>query len=196
MIKNYRLHIFFLFSGAITGYFVLHPYTMLVSSIMHVPQDGGIHWNWKNLFGIALTTFKPTMSPMAVAFILFSGIIGFMIGIIVDRGKKLYEAKHKNEKKKVALETLNRLMVTLSHYLLNANMIIGGKVRHIRKVESNEDTLDSLEVIEEQAKKIDAVIRSLKKITEIKTADYTNKGHGLMIDITKEMEEELNKTRE
>jgi hypothetical protein len=61
---------------------------------------------------------------------------------------------------------------------------------------SNEDILSSLEVIAEQAKKIDAVMSALKRITEIKTAKYTSEGHALMIDISKEIEELLSKNRE
>lgn len=114
---------------------------------------------------------------------------------MMDRLQKAFKAEYENERKKVAIETLKRLMVTLSHYLLNANMIIGGEVRHAQKLKSNKDTLISLESIMEQAKKIDAVIGSLKKITEIKTTDYTTKGHGLMIDITQEMEAELSKVK-
>ncbi len=114
---------------------------------------------------------------------------------MLDRLQKAFQAEYDNERKRVALETLKRLMVTLSHYLLNANMIIGGKVRHSQKVDSNKDTLVSLKVIGEQAKKIDAVIAALKRVTEIKTADYSTKGQALMIDITQEIEEQLNRTR-
>ena len=46
---------------------------------------------------------------------------------MMDRLQKAFKAEYENERKKVALETLKRLMVTLSHYLLNANMIIGVK---------------------------------------------------------------------
>ena len=80
---------------------------------------------------------------------------------MMDRLQKAFKAEYENERKKVAIETLKRLMVTLSHYLLNANMIIGGEVRHAQKLKSNKDTLISLESIMEQAKKIDAVINSL-----------------------------------
>ncbi len=193
--KKYRLHIIFSIAGAIVGYLVFHPYTMLVSSIMYQHPEGEIHWHWKNLFDIIHKTFEPLMLPMAIAFMLFGGVIGLLIGIAMDRKNKLYAIELENERKKVALETLNRLIVTLSHYLLNANMIIGGKVRYSQKVESNKDILNSLKVIGEQAKKIDSVIRALRKVTKIKTADYTTEGRGLMIDITKEMEEELNKSK-
>ncbi len=34
---------------------------------------------------------------------------------------------------------------------------------------------------------------ALKKITDIKTADYTSEGHGLMLDITKDIDALLKK---
>ena len=85
-------------------------------------------------------------------------------------------------------------MVTLSHYLLNANTVIGGMARRSRQNEANVQA--SLDIIEEETKKIDAVIRSLKEITEIRTADYTTTGKDLMIDIAKNIEEHLKKSEE
>ena len=173
--------------GAITGFLLFHPYTMLVYSLMNIQGYEGtkIHFQWKDLFAIAQTTFKPMMLPMALSFAFFNGIIGLLIGILIDKRKRF-------EQKKIALETLNRLMITLSHYLLNANTVIGGMARRCKRIESNKDLLCSLEAIEEQAKKIDAVIKALKEVTEIKTADYTTKGKALMIDITREIEALLN----
>ncbi len=72
-------------------------------------------------------------------------------------------------------------------------MIIGGKVRHCRKVTSDQDILDALKVIEEQGRKIDAVVGSLRKATEIKVAQYTTGGTVKMIDITREIEEQIGK---
>jgi hypothetical protein len=187
MVKKYRIQIAFLIVGIIIGFLVFHPYTMLVYSLMNIqsPDGGEIHFHGKDLFALVQTTFNPMMLPMAISFAPFNGIIGLLIGILIDKRKRL-------EQKKIALETLNRLMITLSHYLLNANAVIGGMVRHCKRIESNKDLLCSLEVIEEHAKKIDAVIKALKEITEIKTADYTTKGKALMIDITSEIEELLN----
>ncbi len=192
MFNKYRVTIFSSIIGAVIGYFVFHPYTMFVSYIIHSHQSGEIYWNWKNLFDIFQLNFKPSMFPMTAAFVLFGGIIGLLTGVMVNRKKRSHAIAQENEKKKVALETLKRLMVTLSHYLLNANVVIGGEVRHSRKIVVDKDALASIEVIEKQAKKIDAVISALRKVTEIKTADYTTEGRGLMIDITKEIEDHLN----
>lgn len=103
----------------------------------------------------------------------------------------MHDIALENEKNQIALETLQRLMVTLSHYLLNANVVIGGEVRHSRKTATSEDSLTSLEVMEQEAKKIDSVIQALRKITTIRTANYTSGGRDLMIDITEEIEKQL-----
>jgi hypothetical protein len=128
MFNRYRLHIFSLIIGGMVGYFVFHPYTMLMSYVMHMHHGGEIHWNLKNLYEIFLSNFKFSMLPMAIAFVLLGGIIGLLTSIIVDRKRHLYAITLENEKRQVALETLKRLMVTLSHYLLNANVVIGGNL--------------------------------------------------------------------
>jgi hypothetical protein len=66
-------------------------------------------------------------------------------------------------------------------------MIIGGTVRHCIRLEPKQDILASLAVIEEQGRKIDAVIRVLGKITEMKTADYASDGQIMMIEIAQEL---------
>ena len=70
-------------------------------------------------------------------------------------------------------------------------MIIGGKVRHCRKGTSSKDILAALEAIEEQGRKIDAVIKSLREVTEIKTTSYTTSEQVRMIDISKEIDDRL-----
>jgi hypothetical protein len=102
-------------------------------------------------------------------------------------------AELENENKRVALETLHQLMITLSHHLLNANTIVGGMVRRCQRTESRTEIAQSLLVIEEQAKKIEIVITALKKVTDVKTALYTGEGNTLMIDVTKEIDEALKK---
>lgn len=190
MFKKHYRKAFYAIAGALAGYLIVHPYTMI---ILYLTGTGHSDTHWRDVLP---GTFDRQMLPMASAFMLFSGFIGFMTGVIIDKKKKLHEAISENEKKKVALETLRRLMVTLSHYLLNANTVIGGTAHRCIKHDSREDILASIQVIENEAKKVEAVIKALKKITEIKIADYTSGGRGLMIDIAGEIEELLGKPEE
>jgi hypothetical protein len=136
------------------------------------------------------------MLPMAASFAVLGGVIGLLVGILISKRESLHQAELARAKKKIALETMKNLLVTLSHYLLNANMIIGGKVRHCKKLVSDQDVSASLDIIEDQGRKIESVVKALKDITEVKTADYTSDGQVLMIDITRELEEQLLRQRQ
>lgn len=188
LIRNNKILMILL--GMIGGYLILHPYTMIVYYLVNIHRDKKIEFHW-NQFMQKVALFDPTMLPMAISFIIFGGLIGLFIAIVIDRRKKLLDSEYEIKKNKIAVEILKELMVTLSHHLLNANMIIGGKVRHCRKYTKNKHISESLDVIEEEGRKIDAVIRSLREVTEIKTADYTTSGTVGMIDIEKEIEERL-----
>jgi PAS domain S-box-containing protein len=109
--------------------------------------------------------------------------------------QRLRLAELESERKTIALETLHQLMVTLSHYLLNANTIIGGMVRRCERADSDETRRTAFEAIKEQAKKAEVVIKALRKVAEIKTADYTPESHVLMIDVKNEIEGALAKGR-
>ncbi len=119
-------------------------------------------------------------------------------GIIVDiterkeiESHRLRVAQLESEKKTIALETLRQLMVTLSHYFLNAGMVIGGMVRRCERVKSDDQRASALKAINEQAKKMEIVVRALKRMTRVKTADYILGNGMLMIDIAKEIDETM-----
>jgi len=188
----------FAVAGAAIGYVAVHPYTMFVYSLMHPHQSEALlsRWRWSALLDTAMSTFQPAMLPMALSFIITGGFVGLLAGVAAERKRKLDAIALESEKRRVAMETLHALMVTLSHYLLNANTIIGGMVRHCKRIESSKETLDSLAVIQSQAKKIDTVIGALQKVTELETTRYTAEGETLMIDVAKEIEEELRMAEE
>jgi len=173
--------------GMIAGYLILHPYTMIAHSLSQIHQGGMMRFQWSD-FVQELNPFHPTMVPMAVAFVVFGGLTGLLTNIVLERKRRLLDSELQNEKKRIALETLRAIMVTLSHYLLNANMIIGGRVRHCQKRVSDAEILEALSIIEEQGHKIDAVVKSLREVTEVQTTPYTTKDEVKMIDIAKEME--------
>ncbi|HEY3277114.1 MAG TPA: PAS domain S-box protein [Syntrophorhabdaceae bacterium] len=108
--------------------------------------------------------------------------------------QRLRVAELENERKTISLETLRQLMVTLSHYLLNANTIIGGMVRRSERLDSPEARRASLQAIKEQTMKTEAVIGALRRVAEIKTTDYDSESHTLMIDVKNEIEQSLART--
>ncbi|MBI4843476.1 MAG: hypothetical protein HY809_04035 [Nitrospirae bacterium] len=188
--RKYGIYVVWLVVGSFSGYLVFHPYIMVVNYLAH-PQGQDL---WPgNLYNVFLSSLEPHMFFMAGAFAFFGCLIGLFISLLFERRRRLHIIELESERKKAEIETLRKIMVTLSHYLLNSNTVIGGMARHARKNETNRDTVDSLDLVLEQARRIDAVIAILKRITEIKTADYTSKGHALMIDIAEELEKTLQK---
>lgn len=178
--------------GAGAGHLLAHPYAMVAYSLMDMYREGRFTVHMDHVLAATRSIFDPVMLPMTISFSLLCGVAALLMGMLRDRKRKLHAAAIENERKKASVDTLRRLMVTLSHYLLNANTVIGGTVRHCRKHGSLEEIASALQVIEEQAHKIDAVIAALRKVTEIKTADYSSGGHDLILDIAEEMDEILN----
>jgi hypothetical protein len=178
----------FAISGAVAGYFVFHPYTMLA----HIFADlGHKELHLKDFYEAFSKSLTLEMTFMALAFAVFGAGVGLLIGALSERRRRLFEAEMENEKRKTAIETLRRLMITLSHHLLNANTVIGGTAHRCRRHTTDAGLIESLDLIRDETAKIDVVIRTLKKITEIKTADYTSEGKDLMIDISREIDENL-----
>jgi signal transduction histidine kinase len=189
VVLNIRIIRSFLF-GALAGYLILHPYVMIVN---YFTESGHGEMRMKEVFMMA---FNHMTLPMAIPFILFGGLLGLMIEGVLDRQSRLSAVEAENQRKRAEIETLQRLMITISHYLLNANAVIGGMAARCNKLHPGEEFEDYLSIIKAEARRIDAVVKALRRITEIKTADYTSRGHGLMIDISKELEALLQKTEE
>ncbi|MHB8110734.1 MAG: PAS domain-containing protein [Syntrophorhabdaceae bacterium] len=140
---------------------------------------------------------KTAYSENKVKVVMYEGNVA-TAGICRDITERMEVEKHKlrvieleNERKTIALTTLQQLMVTLSHYLLNANTVIGGMVRRSLRTRSDEERLSALEAIRRQAIKTEGIIEALKKVTEIKTTGYTYESQVLMMDLTKEIEKIL-----
>lgn len=183
--RSYTLHALI---GAMGGFLIFHPYTMIVHAItgrMH----GGFSVN--SLLSLAKESLSSEMWPMASAFALSCAFIGFLTAVVSERKKRLFEVELESERRRTAIATLQRLMVTLSHYLLNANMVIGGMARRAKKHTTDGKLDESLDMILKEAVRIDEVIAALKKLTELRTADYTSEGRDLMIDITDDLEKAL-----
>lgn len=175
--------------GALLGFILLHPYVMLLGSIGVIPGHfapsfpGG--WDLK-----AILALEYSMFVMAAPLAFFGAATGFMAGVYLNRAAKLQQLLLEQEKNAASLEAVKALSATLSHYLLNANMIIGGKVRHCRRFDPPQDILDSLQTIEEQGRTIDAVVGALGEVARVAIIQSAP-NQIPMIDLTKNLEERL-----
>jgi hypothetical protein len=195
MHKGAKTRVLYTLLGMVGGFVLLHPYTMMVYALMHVRNGAaGVHLDWGGITLRGLIAFKSAMFPMVSAFVIFGGLIGLLVALVIERKRKMLLLEMANEKNRIAVQTLREVTVTVAHHLLNANTIIGGKVRQCRKLTSDQEILKVLSDMEEQGRKIDATIGSLREVTEVKTMDYTTSGEVKMIDIDDEIRERLVQT--
>ena len=191
--KRFRSYVLHALIGAIGGFLIFHPYTMVIHAV-----TGRMHGDFsvKSLLSAAKESLSPEMWLMASAFALSCAWIGILTAAMSERKRRLYEAELDSERQRTAIATLQRLMITLSHYLLNANTVIGGMARRAKKHTTDGQADEFLDLIIKEATRIDEVIAALKRITEFRTADYTSEGRDLMIDIADDLEKALGRQQD
>jgi hypothetical protein len=128
----------------IGGYAIIHPHTILSCALLKNRQSLLLDFQLKELRLQRVNAFSSFMFPMAISLFFFGGLVGLLFGILIERKRRLVASEYENAKKKIALDTLKELMVTLSHYLPNANTIIGVEVRHLRKATITKEIKDRI----------------------------------------------------
>jgi len=173
--------------GAILGYLVLHPYTMLVYGLYghHGAAPEGM--DLRRLLEDAPAAFRLDMAPMGLPFALLGALVGLLLGFWLEARSRRFEM----EKRLLAADTLRQLMVTLAHHLLNAVQGIGGFAALALRKEQDGDKRRPLEIIKQESIKIEAVVKALQSIESVTTERYTKSSETLMIDIRKELQERI-----
>jgi len=88
------------------------------------------------------------------------------------RGKRAYllvrllENRAEIERRKATLDTLEKLTLTVAHYIRNANSTVGGYSRRLLTASHDAATLKKLELIRNASDQIEAVVASLQTIDE------------------------------
>jgi signal transduction histidine kinase len=182
-----KVVLFSTLTGAAAGYLLLHPYTMLVYGLygrhdgMAVPSDA---WG---IIREAVHSFRPEMLHMGLPFALIGAVAGLFFGFWLVARRRKEEA----EIRASAVDTLHELMVTLSHYLLNASTVIGGYAAHVLKTEDDEEKRRHILVIREEAEYIEAVVKSLQSLESVVTENYTRDSETMIIDIQHQLDKRI-----
>lgn len=175
--------------GGLAGFLLLHSYVMLLASAGVIPWHSSpaasVDWSLQSILAL-----ERSMIPMAIPFALFGVAFGLMAGSYLNRAHRLQQLLLKQERSATALETVRAFTDTLSHYLLNANMIIGGQVRHCRRSAPGHEVMGSLQIIEKQGMIIDAVVGALSELARI-VIFRESPGQVPMIDLARELENRL-----
>jgi signal transduction histidine kinase len=174
-------------AGAAIGYLILHPYSMLVYLLHreHEAMERGI--DLSTAIHDAAFAFSRGMLHMGIPYALLGAVAGVFFGFWMEAERRRDEM----EKRAAAVDTLRQLMVTLSHYLLNATTVIGGYTSLVLRKEDNPELANHLEVIKKESENIEAVVRSLQSLETVETESYGGGSEVLMIDIKRQIEERL-----
>jgi signal transduction histidine kinase len=173
--------------GAVLGYLVLHPYTMVVYGLYGHQGAAPDRVDLRVVLGEVLAAFRLDMMPMGLHFALIGALIGLLLGVWLEARSRRSEM----ENRFLAVETLRQLMVTLAHYLLNAVQGIVMYTSLALRKEQDEDKKRPLEGIKQEAIRIEAVVKALQSLESVTTERYTKSGETLMIDIRKEIQEKM-----
>jgi signal transduction histidine kinase len=98
------------------------------------------------------------------------------------------------KKEKIALETINRLMLTVSHYLSNPLTILLGRIELLSEATENgglskEDTKKFIESCKREINKIDLIIKVFQNLCEVR---YKTFPPGIeMLDVEREIKSRL-----
>ena len=178
--------IWFILGGMACGLLLVHPAVRLAYAVQHLPPS--VSRDYPFIMHQLRRAFGPDLMPIGLAFAVLGGGVGFILGSWFRAKQRLQAENLVCLKSLTALETLKELMVTLAHYIRNANIVVGGfsarLVRHISDPELRRD----LGLIREASQEIDAVITSLQRLTEIKTVEYDASSHAQMIDLKRDLE--------
>lgn len=186
--------IWFTLAGMLAGYLLIHPFAMLANTLgPRLPYSPKEFIFWGHHLRVS---FGPEMLAMAMAFAFMGGLAGFFFGIWYYQKERLTAERMESQRRQVALETLQELMVTLAHHIRNANVVIGGFSGRLIKQAADPEAQHQLEMIQQASKEIDAVIASLESLTEIKRTQYVGAWETRMIDLKKELEARLKAAEE
>jgi signal transduction histidine kinase len=185
----YRRIIWPILAGMAVGFFVIQPLNVLVYNL--APKIRlALHEIsfWKRLLEMMLDS---TSLFMGLMFAVFGGLTGHFLGSWLYQRDRLAAEEMESARRLAALETLKELMVTLAHYIRNANMVIGGFSDHLLRHLPAPQYQEHLHLIRQSSRQIDAVIDSLQNLTEISITQYIAGGACNMIDLKKELDERL-----
>ena len=176
-------------TGMLVGYLLFHPFAMLANTLgprpSHFPMEFSL---WRQHLGVS---FGPEMLVMGTAFAFMGGLAGFLLGIWSYQKERLASERLESQRRQVALETLQELMVTLAHHIRNANVVIGGFSSRLLKNLPDPEQQGQLQLIQRASREIEAVIASLESLSQIDRTRYIGEWETTMIDLKRELETRL-----
>jgi len=180
--------IWFTLAGMLVGYILIHPFAMLASVLgprLPLPLDFSF---WGHHLRVS---FAPEMLAMGAAFAFMGGVAGLGLGLWYAQKERWIVERLESQRRQVALETLQELMVTLAHHIRNANVVVGGFSKRLLKSPMDPDLERQLTLIQQASLEIESVIASLEGLSQIDRTQYIGAWETKMIDLSQELKARL-----
>jgi signal transduction histidine kinase len=133
-------------------------------------------------------TLNPPLSPSSTP---RSAILEERLG---QRAARSEQTRREEKRERIALETINKLMVTISHYLSNPLTVLLGRVELLSETNENggmseEDIKKFTDSCKREIHKIDSIIKVFQNLCEVRYKTYPP---GVkMLDVEREIKNRL-----
>jgi len=171
-ILKYREIIILTLIGAAFGYFILSPFIMVISDMLHTKMlsEYKIYALYSNPWQSVLEVFRPYLFIWALIFTIFSGITGCLIGMYLEVKRKHLDKLNESYKKLEALEQLkDSLTHMIVHDLNNPLTVISGELQLLMmaKTEFNVEQKESLNLAFASTEDLKRMISNLLDINKM-----------------------------
>jgi signal transduction histidine kinase len=175
----HRSRLFLILTGALAGYLLLHLYSMVVHGLLHLPLElplaqGG--WAWLRAL------VSPAMLGMGAAYAVFGALVGWLAYLALERQARLERLRAEEQARAAALEASRTLLITLSHYVLNANTVIGGYAHRLSHGLQGKPAEDLQHILEE-SHRIDALFQALRSLASLPSVEYAAGSGARILDV-------------
>lgn len=175
-------------AGILAGIIIVHPYVMLVNRLT---GPGPLISQPQNFGDVGfLAIIAPNMLPMTIAFAFFGGICGLLLGLLIERNRRVLHYRYQAELHTNLTAALHQLLDVVSHYILNGSMVISSHSRRLEKKTARED-LPRLAAIIKQAEQNEAVLKLLKESDFLQQIDPTDATYEKLIELNRKIEAQL-----
>ena len=140
-------------------------------------------------YGI-FAAFSPSMLPMTLAFGLFGGVCGLLIGLLFDRNQRLVRYQYQARLHSDLMNSLQQLLGVISHYILNSSVVIGGHAVRLRKKVPHEDREDISAIIQ-QAKKNEEILKIIQDAEFLESIDPCDHTYQKLVELNRRIEDRL-----
>ena len=171
--------------GLIFGAVIVHPYVMVVY-LFTTPQEN------PSLLALLKDTFSARMLPMAIAFSFFSMVIGFLVGVLLERNLRLQRLELEIEKGKEMTLAMNKLISVLSHFVINSTLAIKFAIKRLKKEIGEDSALKNyLDDIEKETTMNERAIKAVMDESFLKALERPDASIKKIIELTKMIEKRI-----